>query len=288
MLDQRKISRPTLFVKFKYFFDKPISARELWQILPPKFNKNKKNWTYGVDGKWLKRQGVFILHRNITDKVNLYWSYWKNETYTALHTDLQELAKILEKQKPKTVVSDWKGAIVSAVNSHFGNIPHQRCLAHVVRQAKNLLPKKSPFSCTLQLRQIASDLIHLKNQQDIVGWFAKLNLWHKRYNFMLKEKTVGEGTKKRWWYTHGNLRRGWRLLTRDTEPFFQHISHRFLPHSNNSLEGTFSQAAGKLRDHRGMKINQQVSFLSWYFTFSRIKTKAQFKTLWDYWKNRKY
>lgn len=278
-------SRKTLYRTFKCFFDNPPRSQEVWQILPPKFNK--KNWTYGVDGKWLKRKGVFILHRNITDKVNLYWSYWKNETYTALHTDLQELTKILEKQKPKAAVSDWKGSIISAVNSHFGNIPHQRCLAHVVRQAKNLLPKKSPFSCTIQLRQIANDLIYLKNQQEIVGWFTKLDLWHERYNFMLKEKTIGEGTKKRWWYTHGNLRRGWRLLTKDTEPFFQHVSRQLLPHSNNSLEGTFSQAIGKLHDHRGMKINQQVSFLSWYFTFSRIKTKLQFKTLWDYWKSRK-
>ena len=278
-------SRKTLYRTFKYFFDKPPNPREVWQILPPKFNKT--DWTYGVDGKWLKRQGVFILHRNITDKVNLYWSFWKNETYTAMHTDLQGLTKILEKQKPKTVVSDWKGAIVSAVNSHFGNIPHQRCLTHVVRQAKMLLPKRSPFLCTIQLRQIANDLIYLKNQQDIAGWFTKLNLWHKRYGFMLKEKTIGEGTKKRWWYTHGNLRRAWRLLTRDTGPFFQHISRQLLPHSNNSLEGTFSQAAGKLHDHRGMKINQQISFLSWYFTFSRIKTRVQLKTLWDYWKSRK-
>ena len=278
-------SRKTLYRTFKCFFDNPPRSQEVWQILSPKFNK--KNWTYGVDGKWLKRQGVFILHRNITDKVNLYWSYWKNETYTALHTDLQELTKILEKQKPKAAVSDWKGSIVSAVSSHFGNIPHQRCLAHVVRQAKNLLPKRSPFSCTIQLRQIANDLIYLKNQQDIAGWFTKLDLWHERYNFMLKEKTIGEGTKKRWWYTHGNLRRGWRLLTKDTEPFFQHVNRQLLPHSNNSLEGTFSQAVGKLHDHRGMKINQQVSFLSWYFTFSRIKTKPQLKTLWDYWKDRK-
>lgn len=253
--------------------------------MPPKFSK--RGWVYGVDGKWLKRQGVFILHRNITDKVNLYWSFWTNETYTALHTDLEELTEILGKQKPKAAVSDWKGAIVSAVNGYFGNIPHQRCLTHVVRQAKRLLPKRSPFPCTVQLRQIVSDLIHLESQQDIAAWFTKLGLWHGRYSFMLKEKTIGEGTKRRWWYTHGNLRRAWRLLTRDTEPFFQHVSRELLPHSNNSLEGTFSQAVGKLRDHRGMKINQQVSFLSWYFTFSRIKTRLQLKTLWDCWKRRK-
>lgn len=278
-------SRKTLYWTFKHFFNKPLNPQDVWQVLPPKFNK--KGWVYGVDGKWLKKQDVFILHRNITNKVNLYWSFWRNETYIALHTDFEGLTKLLGSQKPKAAVSDWKGAIVSAVNGHFGNIPHQRCLTHVVRQAKKLLPKRSPFPCTVQLRQIAKDLIHLEDQQDIVGWFTKLGLWHERHGLMLKEKTIGQETKRKWWYTHGNLRRGWRLLTHDTEPFFKHIARKLLPHSNNSLEGTFSQAVGKLRNHRGMKIDQQVSFLSWYFTFSRIKTRLQLKTLWDYWKNQK-
>lgn len=104
---------------------------------------------------------------------------------------------------------------------------------------------------------------------------------------MLREKTIGEGTERKWWYTHGNLRRAWRLLTNDAEPFFQHITRKLLPHSNNSLEGTFSQAVNKLIDHRGMKLVQQISFLSWYFTFSRIKNKQQLKVLWDHWKSRK-
>jgi len=254
-------------------------------MLPPEFSK--KGWIYGVDGKWLKRQGVFILHRNITDKINLYWSFWKNETYTALHADLEFLTRLLGKQKPKAAVSDWKGAIVSAVNGHFGSIPHQRCLTHVTRQAKKLLPKRSPFACTLQLRQIATDLTVLENQQDIANWFVKLGLWHDRHGYMLREKTIGEGTERKWWYTHGNLRRAWRLLTHDTEPFFQHVTRKLLPHSNNSLEGTFSQAVNKLIDHRGMKLVQQISFLSWYFVFSRIKNRQQLRILWDYWKNRK-
>jgi len=59
-----------------------------------------------------------------------------------------------------------------------------------------LLPKRSPFLCTIQLRQIANDLIYLKNQQDIAGWFTKLNLWHKRYGFMLKEKQLERELRK--------------------------------------------------------------------------------------------
>ena len=292
LLDKHKSSRPTLSVKFKHFFNKPLSSQELWQLLPPKFDDK---WVYGVDGKWLKRQGVFILQRNITQKVNLYWSFWPNETYEALHKNLSCLSRLLRDKKPVAAVSDWKGAVVSAVNGHFGSIPYQRCLAHVIRKAKKLLPRKSPFVCTLELRKIAKTLIHLKTQEDIDIWFVGLGLWHDQHGYMLKEKTIGDGfdklttsgVKRKWWYTHGKLRSAWKLLTYDTKPFFKHIDHKLLPHSNNSLEGVFSQMKNKLGDHRGMKLQQQVSFLYWYFAFSRVKNKQQLKILWDYWKMKK-
>jgi hypothetical protein len=276
--------RKTLYFTFKHFFDKPPSPLDIWQVLPPKFSKG---WIYAVDGKWLKRQGVFMLHKNITDRVNLYWSFLPGETYQALHADLVELTKLLRKQKPAGVVSDWKGAIVSAVAGHFGPIPHQRCLTHVVRQAKKLLSRKSPFICTIELRQIAKNLIKLKTEDDIADWFTNLGLWHDQYGYMLTVRTTGDGVKRKWWYTHGNLRRAWRLLAKNTEPFFQHIDHELLPHSNNSLEGTFSQAVNKLIDHRGMKLTQQLSFLHWYFALSHVKNKQQLKTLWDMWKMKK-
>jgi hypothetical protein len=284
LLDKHNLSRPTLSVQFKLFFNQPLTAQELWELLPPKFDDK---WVYGIDGKWLKRQGVFILQRNIINKVNLYWSFWPNETYGALHRNLGCLSRLLDGKKPTAAVSDWKGAVVSAVSGHFGPIPYQRCLAHVVRQAKKLLPRKSPFVCTLQLRQIAKDLIHIKTQEDITDWFERLGLWHDNYGYMLKTKTIGDGIKRKWWYTHGKLRSAWKLLTNDTEPFFKHIDHNLLPHSNNSLEGVFSQMKNKLGDHRGMKLTQQVSFLYWYFAFSRVKNKQQLKILWDYWKMKK-
>jgi len=55
--------------------------------------------------------------------------------------------------------------------------------------------------------------------------------------------------------------------------------------SNNSLEGVNSQLKQKLGEHRGMKTNQQVSFLSWYLTFKRIKSPQDLKKLWDVWKS---
>ncbi|OGG09492.1 hypothetical protein A2781_06795 [Candidatus Gottesmanbacteria bacterium RIFCSPHIGHO2_01_FULL_42_27] len=103
---------------------------------------------------------------------------------------------------------------------------------------------------------------------------------------MQTEKTISFDTKHKWWYTHGNLRRGYNLLSKEQEPFFIHLANTLIPKSNNSVEGVISQASNKLSDHRGMKSNQQVSFLSWYMAFSRVKTRRDLKKLWGEWRKR--
>lgn len=51
-------------------------------------------------------------------------------------------------------------------SSHFGPIPHQRCLAHIDRAAKRLLPLHSPFEATQALRRIASLLMLVETPTD--------------------------------------------------------------------------------------------------------------------------
>ena len=170
--------------------------------------------------------------------------------------------------------------------SHFGHIPHQRCLVHVLRSLKRLLPKKSNIEATLKLREISKEIIDLNNEIDVWHWQEKLADWRIKYGDLLIAKTKSENknSKKKWWYTHGNLRRAWRLLTKDQDPFFVYIDYELIPKSNNSLEGVNSQLKQKLGNHRGMKYQQQVSFAFWYFTFSRVKSVADLKKLWVGWK----
>lgn len=307
---EKGISRSTLSVKFKIFFDCPLIPEKVWSILPPKANNDigtktdintnlgcnkQKPWVLGLDGKWLKRGGVIMVYRDVTRRENLFWSFWNSESYLALKTDLEELARLLGENKgqdqkanyPSGIISDWKGSIVSGVSIFFPHLPHQRCLAHVVRQAKRLLPKKSPFLSTRLLRAIAGKLVHVRSEQEKRTWIFSLIQWERQYDHRLKERTVGTGTKKKWWYTHGNLRRGWKLLTQDWEPFFIHLDYPLIPHSNNSLEGVNSQLKKALGNHRGMKVSQQASFAFWYFTFSRVKNRPNLKKLWDEWKQQK-
>lgn len=285
LTEQSGVDRKTLRVRFKAFFDLPLSAEIVWKLLPPKLLSSGLPWVYGTDGKWLRRQGVLMNHRDVNNKENIWWSYHPSESYEAYHQDLLKLSGLLGiKNLPSGAISDWNGGGVAGVASHFGHIPHQRCLIHVSRTLKRLLPKQSPIPETRKLRSIAKEIIHLEDEIDVWNWQSKLVDWEIENSKLLTVKTKGMGTKKKWWYTHGNLRRAWRLLTKDQDPFFIYLTNPQIPYSNNSLEGINSQLKQKLGNHRGMKHPQQVSFAFWYFTFSRVKNKSDLRKLWAGWK----
>lgn len=281
-------SRRTLVRRFAPFFVQPLTPKELWNILPPRCSRTSHPWMYGADGKWLHRDGVFLVHRDVTHRENLWWGYALNESYASWTSDLRALGiRLTDACVPTGVVSDWKRGLIQAVTGAFGDIPHQRCLAHVARQGATLLPKGSPFLATRRLRDIALSLRRIKTREDMYVWKQSLTAWGYQWGTMITEKTKAPfGSTKKWWYTHGNLRRGWRLLTTDTDSFFLFLTVKGLPKTNNSLEGVNRNIKGKLGVHRGLTTALQVSLLSWVMAFSRVKKPVDVQTLWDAWRRR--
>jgi hypothetical protein len=285
LLEKRGIGRSKLSFQFKVFFDLPLSAEIVWKLLPPKLLSSGLPWIYGTDGKWLHRAGVLINHRDVTNGENIWWSHHSSESYDAYHQDLLKLSGSLGiNNLPSGAISDWNGGAVAGVASHFGLIPHQRCLIHVLRALKRLLPKKSPIEATRELRFISKEIIHLKDEIDVWNWQSDLIDWNIKNEDLLVIRTIGVGTKKQWWYTHGNIRRAWRLLIKNQDHFFVYLEYPLIPKDNNSLEGVNSQLKQKLGDHRGMNHPHQVSFAFWYFTFTRVKSPADLRKLWVGWK----
>lgn len=222
-----------------------------------------------------------MIYRDVTTGENLWWSWQKSESYQNLTEDFYQLFLSVERTAPVGVVSDWKGAIVALVGAFFPEAPHQRCLAHLVREGKRLLPAGSPFIFTLELRAIFQEIISISDPADYFSWSEKLDDWLAHYRDLLKVRSFNPGTQKKWWYTHGNLRRAIGLLTKNQESLFVYLHHPLIPKTNNSLEGVNSQLKRRLGDHRGMPAQQQISFCFWALAFSRVKTRADLLVLWD-------
>ncbi len=252
-------------------------------------NELQQTWVLGIDGKWLRRRGVVMIYRDVTNKTNLYWSFHQSESYEAVEKDFEKVFSIIKNSLPSGVITDWKGAIVSAVNTFLtSTIPHQRCLSHVQRELLRLLPLRSPILATQKLRVIAKLVPDIKTFEEKYYWLSSVNYWIAKYETLLKEKTVGVETKKKWWYTHGNLRRAVKLLTFDEKHLFAYLDYPFIPNTNNSLEGSNSQIKTKLSNHRGMKTPQQATYLFWLFTFRRVKNRRDLRRLWDSLKTKIY
>jgi len=266
------------------FLLNPIPQSIAWDLFPPQFSKN---WILGLDGKWLRRKGVVMIYRNITDSCDLWWNLWPSESYLALITDLQEIYFHCQLSFPRGVVSDWKGSIVNGINICFGGIPHQRCLAHVSRDVRSLLAKSSPILGTRQLRQVGLGISQIKSDLDRKDWQLWLACWEVFYGYLLTKKSYPvnlETSKRKWWYTHSNIRRAFRILSKDQNCLFEYLSHQNLPSTNNSLEGLNSDVKTKLANHRGMKYWQQYCFIQWYLIFKKVKKPFDLKRLWDIWK----
>ena len=278
-------SRRTLVRRFAPLFIRPLTPHQTWSVLPARCVHTTKPWMYGADGKWLHHSGVFLVHRDVTNRENLWWSYTLSESYTSWNTDIHAMTKHINGHLPKGVISDWKRGLRQAVVTSFGLTPHQRCLAHVARFAAALLPKGSPYLATRRLRDIAFALRSIRAVEDMEAWKHALTRWGYLYGDMLTEKTRAPlGSTKKWWYTHGNLRRGWRVLTTDIDAFFVFVTVKGLPKTNNSLEGVNRNIKGKLGVHRGLTVAYQVSLLSWVMVFSRMKKQTDLQTLWDAWR----
>jgi len=79
----------------RYFLIIPIPPGKLWIVFPPGIVLSKTDWVYGIDGKFLHRDAVILIHRDVTHGENLYWSFWRSESYLAFDSDLKVLSRLI-------------------------------------------------------------------------------------------------------------------------------------------------------------------------------------------------
>jgi len=184
-------------------------------------------------------------------------------------------------------VTDGKPGISTIIKTIFHLATLQRCTVHITRELKALLPQHSPLPATQKLRSITHTLCTIQTEADRTVFFLALVLWEQEYGALRTQRTIppkDAGVKRTWWYTHGNLRRAWKLLNLPPATLFAFLDNPLIPPTNNSLEGMNRH----LHRRAGMGKGRQLAFMLWKLGLSRITTHKQKKQLWDMWKRRLY
>lgn len=285
--DRLHISRQTWSTRCAWLCAAPPTPFEIAQLFPLSCMTPEVVWVYAYDGKWMGRAPVLIIHRDVTHKEIFWWSLARSESRAAVSEDLVALCSLLTPTSPCGAVTDGKPGIGVLIKAAFHLEVIQRCTIHITREVKMLLPHASPLPATQALRAIALTLCSIRTYGDRTVFFLALVLWEQEYGALLTQRTIplkDSGTKRTWWYTHGNLRRAWRLLNLPPATLFAFLDNLDVPATNNSLEGVNRH----LHRRAGMGKGRQISLMLWKLALSRIRTQAQKKQLWDMWKRRLY
>ena len=121
------------------------------------------------------------------------------------------------------------------------------------------------------------DLWKVTSLEQAVQWEQQLHSWHECYGGFIRERTYKEDSergRRRWWYTHRNLRSAYKQLDkllRDNQ-LFTHLEATLvaetkqpIPRTTNYVEGGInSQLRTRLKLHRGMSEEHQRRLVEWY------------------------
>jgi hypothetical protein len=219
-----------------------------------------------LDATWIVWRQLVVLIAHDNERV-IDWIFATTENFLVWHNFLQRL-----EGKPLGVVSDAQKGLLQATNVRFGCIPHQRCIAHITRQARIWLTRHPKTEAGIELLALVNILFKIKDHRQKQDWNGLFDQWLQTHDSFLKEKTQGLG--KKWWYTHRKLRAVRSLLFRARNEIFTYLDHN-LPSTTNTLEGGINGPLKFIfKEHRGMSVEHKKQAVNLFLT-ARTKKKNQ-------------
>lgn len=234
--------------------------------IPKHKNILDKNKPLILDATWIVWRSLCVLIAHDGERV-IDWMFAPTENFSVWHLFLSRL-----EGRPLGIVSDAQKGLLQATFLRFGNIPHQRCIAHIARQCRIWLTRFPKTEAGQELLPLVKMLYRIKSNAEKDSWNILFDVWLVRHESFLKEKTVGVG--KRWWYTHRKLRGVRSLLVRARHEMFSYLEWK-LPSTTNHLEGGIN---GPLKfvfkEHRGLSVEHKKQVVN-LFLSARTRRKNQ-------------
>lgn len=216
-----------------------------------------------IDATWFKRNHCLLVYWDHDQQKVQRWRYTTSENGVEITHDLRWL-------KARGVIcvsitSDGSTGINTAINLVYPDIPHQRCVVHVQRQALAWLTRNPKTVPGQHVKPLVQELSTIETWKHAHQWMTAVLDWEKRFHQFLKQRTYLPGTR-RWWYTHRSLRKVRALVVHAIPDLFHYLDDSSIPKTSNGLEGRFGSLKNHYRQHRGLSKERRESYLAWYLT----------------------
>lgn len=144
----------------------------------------------------------------------------------------------------------------------FQDIPVQICQFHQIKQVTKYLTRRPKTEAGRELRVLVLTLTKTNEE----AFNLALTTWHTKWESFINEKTeyLFTSGKRKWHYTHKNVRSAYRSLKTNLPYLFTYQKYPELniPNTTNSLDGSFSALKKKLAVHHGLRRDRRYKAIS--------------------------
>lgn len=247
-----------------------------WKITPPIPGPTGEIHRYlMLDGTYFNGYCVLVAY-NGTYVVG--WQFCdreKNASWTAL---IQPLVP------PDIAVVDGNGPLERVIRSLWPETNLQRCYFHIRQRIHTHLTRNPRTQPGRELLALIKTLNTITTPDQAAAFQAEFASWASRWDSVLKERTYANQHRserpsyvklgQKWWYTHLQLRRAYKLINGliTGDKLFTWMTQsqpdEALPKTTNPLEGGVNTAAKELlRKHRGMTPEHAMKAIGWLLYF---------------------
>lgn len=207
--------------------------------------------TISLDTTFFGDLGVSVA-RDITNKQNLIWVFTQTEKqapYTYMYKKLiKEGVSILG------IVVDGRNSFYTS----FNNTPIQMCHFHMAQILRRYLTKKPNLEVNKELWNIWYKIEQLNTKQlqkTLFKWFCK-------YSNQLTETYTDQDNNIK--YIKERTLNAYKSLRRYSSYLFTYKASKWIPNTNNSIEGMFSQMKKKINIHNGLTLTRKMKVIHFY------------------------
>jgi hypothetical protein len=217
--------------------------------------------------------GGKYVFRNSVNKT-IYIKDIKTENLTILEGCLKYIENTLNYSFLSFTIDGRKG-VIQLLERLYPNIPIQLCQFHQIKTILTYTTRNPKTECAKDLKE----LILLLTKSDKEIFLNNFNNLSDKYKDFLKEKSetdlidriTGEILIENSGYKHPRLRSAFRSIKTNMKYLFTYKNEKYLnlkiPNTTNCCDGKFGAIKGKIKIHRGLKVER--------------KSKMFNKLIWD-------